>query len=83
MASVTEASPKGSVIQIDEQQIRSHVEEVVRGSVEETLKRFAQQPIRVDVVGLVQRNQKLPAPPPRCSSVEHPTCKTPDNLTYF
>lgn len=39
MASVTNGTNAASknVIQIDEQQIRSHVEEVVRSSVEETL----------------------------------------------
>lgn len=37
MASVAGAEVKGSVIRIDEDQIRGHVEEVVRSSVEETL----------------------------------------------
>jgi putative transposase len=37
MTSVTSAETKGSVIRIDEEQIRSHVEEVVRSSVEVTL----------------------------------------------
>ena len=40
MASVTGAEVKGSVIRIDEDQIRGHVEEVVRSSVEETLNHF-------------------------------------------
>ena len=37
MASVAGAEVKGNVIQVDEAQLRSHVDEVVRGSVEETL----------------------------------------------
>jgi transposase-like protein len=37
MTSVASSEPKRSVIQIDEAQVRSHVEEVVRSSVEETL----------------------------------------------
>ena len=56
------ASVSGSVIQVDEQQVRSHVEEVVRSSVQETLnglldaeadqlcgaKRYERSPDRVD-----------------------------------
>ena len=37
MASVSGREVKGSVIRIDEEQIRGHVDEVVRSSVEETL----------------------------------------------
>ena len=37
MASVPENHDDGSVIKIDERQLRGHVDEVVRSSVEETL----------------------------------------------
>ena len=63
------ASVSGSVIQVDEQQVRSHVEEVVRSSVQETLnglldaeadqlcgaKRYERSPDRVDT--LVDRHR--------------------------
>jgi len=62
MASVAGRKESGSLLQIDEQQVRGHVEEVVRSSVEETLnglldaeaddlchaKRYERTPDRVD-----------------------------------
>jgi hypothetical protein len=37
MSNVAGSTPSGSILQIDEQQVRGHVDEVVRRSVEETL----------------------------------------------
>ncbi len=37
MESLTRQESKGSIVQIDEEQVRGHVDAVVRSSVEETL----------------------------------------------
>ena len=68
MASVSGSEVQGSVIRIDEEQIRGHVDEVVRSSVEETLnglldaeadrlcqaKRYERTPERVVTRGFVR-----------------------------